>query len=314
MTCSRRSRARTPWSSRMSAGATPTSTLPTTARLERAVEVHSTWGTFEWLLHDAFEKGFRVGVVCHSDDHKGRPGRDAARRFDLRRDRRADLLPDAGAYARRAVRGAARAPALRHDRHAALARSRGTFDAPVTRFSDDPQLGPAQEEQVRAKPMMGDIIRPGTRADAAAAPKSSAPRRSSASTCCTARASPRPFRPYAAADLGRRVRVLWQGAEYRGRGRETHWQGKLTIERQPHRAFCAGQLPQSRSGRCGRRRPARARLEFGDDRQHGRHRPLARRARARNASDRNQFVSGDGRSGDARRRRSRSTAAGSAAS
>lgn len=36
-------------------------------------------------------------------------------------------------------------------------------------------------------------------------------------------------RPYAAADLGRRVRVLWQGAEYRGRGRETLWQGRLTI-------------------------------------------------------------------------------------
>ena len=43
-------------------------------RLERAVEVHSTWGTFEWLLHDAFALGYRVGVVCHSDDHKGRPG------------------------------------------------------------------------------------------------------------------------------------------------------------------------------------------------------------------------------------------------
>ena len=36
-------------------------------------------------------------------------------------------------------------------------------------------------------------------------------------------------RPYGAADLGRRVRVLWQGAEYRGRGRETLWQGKLTV-------------------------------------------------------------------------------------
>src|SRR5262245_22936460 len=36
-------------------------------------------------------------------------------------------------------------------------------------------------------------------------------------------------RPFAAADLGRRVRVLWQGAEYRGRGRETVWQGKLTL-------------------------------------------------------------------------------------
>jgi len=36
-------------------------------------------------------------------------------------------------------------------------------------------------------------------------------------------------RPFSAGDLGRRVRVLWQGAEYRGRGRETIWQGKLTV-------------------------------------------------------------------------------------
>lgn len=36
-------------------------------------------------------------------------------------------------------------------------------------------------------------------------------------------------RPFAASDLGRRVRVTWQGAEYRGRGRETMWQGNLTL-------------------------------------------------------------------------------------
>ncbi|MBC5810895.1 MAG: DUF3604 domain-containing protein, partial [Candidatus Eremiobacteraeota bacterium] len=30
-------------------------------RLERSVEVHSAWGTFDWLIHDAFEKGYRVG-------------------------------------------------------------------------------------------------------------------------------------------------------------------------------------------------------------------------------------------------------------
>ena len=36
-------------------------------------------------------------------------------------------------------------------------------------------------------------------------------------------------RPFTASDLGRRVRILWQGAEYRGRGRETLWQGKLTV-------------------------------------------------------------------------------------
>jgi len=36
-------------------------------------------------------------------------------------------------------------------------------------------------------------------------------------------------RAYGAADLGRRVRVLWEGAEYRGRGRETIWQGRLAV-------------------------------------------------------------------------------------
>ncbi len=37
-------------------------------------------------------------------------------------------------------------------------------------------------------------------------------------------------RPFVASDLGRRVRILWQGAEYRGRGRETMWQGMLKVE------------------------------------------------------------------------------------
>jgi len=36
-------------------------------------------------------------------------------------------------------------------------------------------------------------------------------------------------RPFTASDLGRRVRLLWQGAEYRGRGRETVWRGKLQV-------------------------------------------------------------------------------------
>ena len=63
-----------PASSPMSAAATPTLKYAHDGRTERTVEVHSSWGTFEWILHDAFEKGYRVGVVCHSDDHKGRPG------------------------------------------------------------------------------------------------------------------------------------------------------------------------------------------------------------------------------------------------
>ena len=76
--------------------------------------------------------------------------------------------------------------------------------------------------------LMGDIIRPG-----------SVPMRLAAEVIGTAPVErlevlhgtrvAQTVRPFTAADLGRRVRVLWQGAEYRGRGRETMWQGKLTL-------------------------------------------------------------------------------------
>ncbi|MEL6372390.1 MAG: DUF3604 domain-containing protein, partial [Pseudomonadota bacterium] len=45
-------------------------------QLETAVEVHSAWGTFEWIVWDAFAKGYRVGILGNSDGHKGRPGAD----------------------------------------------------------------------------------------------------------------------------------------------------------------------------------------------------------------------------------------------
>jgi hypothetical protein len=196
-------------------------------KLERAVEVHSTWGTFEWLLHDAFDQGYRVGVVCHSDDHKGRPGatRPGASTFGAIGGLTCYLMPELSRDALFA--------ALRARRHYGTTGTRlwldlaGRFDTPVTRFSDDPQLGPTQQESTR-EALMGDIIRPGA-----------VPMRLSAEVIGTAPIERvdvlhgarvvQTVRPYAAADLGRRVRVLWQGAEYRGRGRETNWQGKLTL-------------------------------------------------------------------------------------
>ncbi len=38
------------------------------------VEIHSAWGTFEWVYKKCFEKGFKIGFACNSDDHKTRPG------------------------------------------------------------------------------------------------------------------------------------------------------------------------------------------------------------------------------------------------
>ena len=54
--------------------ATPIFATRTMRVLERSVEVHSSWGTFEWLVEDAFDLGYRVGIVANSDGHKGRPG------------------------------------------------------------------------------------------------------------------------------------------------------------------------------------------------------------------------------------------------
>ena len=196
-------------------------------RIERSVEVHSTWGTFEWLLHDAFEKGYRVGVVCHSDDHKGRPGatRPGASTFGAIGGLTCYFMPE--------LTRDALFEALRRRRHYGTTGTRlfldlrATFAQPVTSFSEDPQLAPGKEFAVR-EASMGDIIRPG-----------SAPMRLAAEVIGTAPIERfdvlhganvvQTARPFAASDLGRRLRVTWQGAEYRGRGRETMWQGKLTL-------------------------------------------------------------------------------------
>jgi hypothetical protein len=76
--------------------------------------------------------------------------------------------------------------------------------------------------------MMGDIIRPG-----------SVPMRLAADIIGTAPIERvdvlhgtrvvETIRPYLASGIGRRVRILWQGAENRGRGRETFWRGKLAV-------------------------------------------------------------------------------------
>jgi Protein of unknown function (DUF3604) len=196
-------------------------------RAERTVEVHSSWGTFEWLLHDALEMGYRVGVVCHSDDHKGRPGATAPGASTF------GAIGGLSCYFMPELTRDALFEALRRRRHYGTTGTRlfldvrATFEQDVIGFSEDPQLGPAQELPVR-EAMMGDIIRP-----------AGVPMTLSVEAIGTAPLERvdvlhgtrvvQSARPFAASDLGRRVRILWQGAEYRGRGRETVWQGKLTV-------------------------------------------------------------------------------------
>jgi hypothetical protein len=196
-------------------------------RVERTVEVHSSWGTFEWLLHDALEMGYRVGVVCHSDDHKGRPGATTPGASTF------GAIGGLSCYFMPELTRDALFEALRTRRHYGTTGTRlfldvrGTFERDVTGFAEDPQLGPAQELPVR-EAIMGDIIRPGV-----------VPMTLSVESIGTAplvrvdvlhgTRVVQSARPFAASELGRRVRILWQGAEYRGRGRETIWQGRLAV-------------------------------------------------------------------------------------
>jgi hypothetical protein len=197
-------------------------------RLERAVEVHSTWGTFEWMLHDAFAQGFRVGVVCHSDDHKGRPGaaRPGASSFGAIGGLTCYFMPE---LTREALFAALRS---RHHYGTTGARifldMKGKFAELVTVLSDDPQLGPVEERKLSLA-QMGDIVRPGSAVmHLEAEVLGTAPIDQVDIFYGTRMAQT--LWPYRPTDLGRRVRVLWQGAEYRGRGRETLWQGRLRLE------------------------------------------------------------------------------------
>ena len=207
-------------------------------RIERAVEVHSTWGTFEWLLHDALALGYRVGVVCHSDDHKGRPGatRPGASTFGAIGGLTCYFMPE--------LTRDALFDALRRRHHYGTTGTRlfldlrGSFAQPVTSFSEDPQLTSSPAASLVHEAMMGDIIRPGsvamrlTAEVIGTAPLERVDVLHGSEVVQTAR-------PYGSSQLGRRVRVLWQGAEYRGRGRETHWQGKLVVDGNRFTRFCA---------------------------------------------------------------------------
>jgi hypothetical protein len=192
-------------------------------RIEKGVEVHSAWGTFEWLIQDAFEQGYRVGILSNSDGHKGRPGAShpGSTKFGAYGGLTCVLAP---AFTRAGIMAGLR---KRHyygtTGNRVILDTRAEFAVDAELFEDDPRLGDVSSEMVR-EAMMGDILRCGE-ADInfsievhSAAPIERIDIRNGLETLEV-------FRPYSEAELGRRIRVIWEGSEYRGRGRETIWDG-----------------------------------------------------------------------------------------
>jgi hypothetical protein len=196
--------------------------------METAVEVHSAWGTFEWLVRDAFEANYRVGIVANSDGHKGRPGA---------------CYPGASFFgsmggltcflAERLDRDAIFA-AMRRRRHYATTGNRAflsvsvetTTDAEV--FAADPDAGETPSSPAR-RLIMGDIarVRDGEVGLTVEVIGSAAIERLD---IWDGLEHLETIRPYGAAELGARIRLIWEGAEYRGRARTTTWDGSLSID------------------------------------------------------------------------------------
>ncbi|HEY1931030.1 MAG TPA: DUF3604 domain-containing protein [Acetobacteraceae bacterium] len=197
-------------------------------RIERSVEVHSDWGTFEWLVRDALEQGYRVGIVANSDGHKGRHGAShpGASLFGAYGGLTCLLAGD--------LTRAALFEALRKRHHYAttgcrmLLDVRADFAGGASLFSDDPNIGAATTMVVRSG-MMGDILRSDddmvqlTIEANGSAPIERIEIRNGLDVLET-------WRPYAPGELGRRIRVIWEGSEYRGRGRQTVWDGGCIVE------------------------------------------------------------------------------------
>lgn len=196
--------------------------------LEKSIEVHSAWGTFEWLINDAFKQGQRVGIVSNSDGHKGRPGAShpGSAKFGSYGGLTCMLAPS---FSRA---GFMEALQKRHHYGTTGSRvildTRAVFDNSAELFSDDPELTSVVTSKLVNEAIMGDILRSDDREVLlkidvhGPSPIERIDIRNGLETIEV-------YRPYQEADLGRRIRILWEGSEYRGRGRETIWDGHAEL-------------------------------------------------------------------------------------
>ncbi len=197
-------------------------------RLETSIEIHSAWGTFEWLLHDAFKMNYRIGIVANSDGHKGRvgashPGASFFGAYGGFTCFLADELSRDGIF-----------EAQRRRHHYGTTGARLFLTASVDLpegsvvFERDPEVFDDAKSTAASHAIMGDIVKVAEKhVDFNIEVIGSAP---------IERIEVRNgldvmeiFRPYENIDLGTRIRVVYEGAEYRGRGRAVLWQGSASV-------------------------------------------------------------------------------------
>jgi len=101
------------------------------------------------------------------------------------------------------------------------------FDGPATVYHEDPALGPAEGRPAETA-MMGDIVHlPEGGVTLHIEVLGSAP--IERLDVFNGLEHLETIRPYGADKLGNRIRVVWEGAEYRGRFRQVIWDGTATL-------------------------------------------------------------------------------------
>lgn len=182
--------------------------------LEPVVEVHSAWGTFEWMLDDAFSRGYRIGIVGNSDGHKGRPGAS---------------YPGASSFGSYGGLTCIFADSLDRDHVWNAYQQRHVYGTTGARIF------------LEVEPSNGACI-----GDVMSISRDSVPslRVSAAGTAPIERIEVRngmhvlkTYRPYSKRELGRRVKIQWEGATVRGRGRQVVWDGGLSVSGNRIRSF-----------------------------------------------------------------------------
>jgi hypothetical protein len=198
-------------------------------RIETSMEIHSAWGTFEWLIIDSFRLNYRCGVVCNSDGHKGRPGASH---------------PGAASFGTYGGLTCFLAPELNRDSIFECIRRRHHYGTSGNRihldvraifrgegqhFDKDPKVFAIKPNRVD-RVMMGDIAQTNDKTvDLFVEAVCPAP--IERIEVLNGEQLVHTLRGYTDKDLGNRIRVIWSGAKYRGRGRKTIWKGSAIFEK-----------------------------------------------------------------------------------
>lgn len=197
------------------------------ARLEPSVEVHSAWGTFDWIIQQSLKDGHRIGIVASSDGHKGRPGASypGDAKFGSYGGLTCHLLPE--------LTRDALFEEFRRRHHFATTGVRMylsaqmAFSSPAKIFHRNPEFEP-DGFQMADGAIMGDIVH--TELDTANfALEMNAPSPIERIELYDGVTLMETIRPFDDGDLGKRLRIICKGQETRGRGRLVKWTGKAQL-------------------------------------------------------------------------------------